>query len=243
VADEPVALPQRARSLTRTVRVAGWTERADADLRAEALRIEDDGRVRFRWRGREATLPFGGAAHVRNALLALALGLEWDVAPGEALAALAALEPPKLRGEIRRFGGLKVLVDCYNANPASLAAAVDTLLHMPRRGGRVVVVGSMLELGARSAALHRRSAEALAAAAVDRIVATGLFVPAFEPLKAELGDRLILEADPVAAFEPMAAAMTGDEVVLLKGSRGVALERLLPKLEGRFGGGPAGEEA
>lgn len=242
VADVPTALPVRARSLTRHVRVAGWTERADADLRARALRIEEDGRVRFGWQDRDVDLPFGGAAHVRNALLALAVGLEWDVDIDDALAALAALEPPKLRGEIRRTGGLKVLVDCYNSNPASLAAAVDTLIQMPRRGGRVVVVGSMLELGSRSEALHRRSAQALADADVDRIVATGLFVPAFKALAGELGDRLILAPDPVAAFEPMADSMTGDEMVLLKGSRGVALERLLPMLEARFGDGSSGEE-
>lgn len=234
VADEPASLPERARSLSRRVRVAGWTDRADPDLRASGLRIEEDGRVRFRWQGHEASLPFGGAAHVRNALLALALGLEWGVDRDEALAALASLEPPKLRGEIRRYGDLQVLVDCYNANPASLAAAVDTMVHMPRRGGRVVVVGSMLELGRRSDALHRRSAEALAAADVDLIVATGLFVPAFRPLAAGLGDRLIMEPEPESAFEPMAERLSGDEVVLLKASRGVALERLLPALESRF---------
>ena len=250
VADEPASLPARARSLTRNVRVAGWTDRADADLRASDLRIDDDGTVRFRWQGRDVVLPFGGAAHVRNALLALALGLEWGVDPDAAVAALAGLEPPKLRGELRSFGALRVLVDCYNANPASLEAAVETLTRMPRRGGRVAVVGSMLELGAHSPALHRRSAERLVDAELDRIVATGLFVPAFESLRASLSGargealdaRLVLAEDPLDAFEPMAAGMTGDEVVLLKGSRGVALERLLPKLEARFGGGSAAED-
>lgn len=244
VADEPAALPERARSLARTVRVAGWTDRADAGLRAKELRIEDDGTARFRWQGRDGVLPFGGAAHVRNALLALSLGLEWGVDPDDALEALAALDPPKLRGETRRIGELKVLVDCYNSNPASLAAAIETLSHTPRRGGRVVVVGSMLELGTHSDALHRRSAERLAEAEVERIVATGLFVPAFrellETLSTDAADglrgRLVLAEDPLDAFEPMAAGLMGDEVILLKGSRGVALERLLPALEARFGG-------
>lgn len=240
VADEPASLAERARSLTRRVRVAGWTDRADDDLRAADLRIDDRGTVHFRWQGRQGTLPFGGAAHVRNALLALALGLEWGVDPDDALAALAVLEPPKLRGETRRFGELTVLVDCYNSNPASLAAAVETMTRMPRRGGRVVVVGSMLELGARSEALHRRSAEALAAADLDLIVATGLFAAAFRALDAGLGDRLILAEDPMDALGPMTAQMTGDEVVLLKGSRGVAMERLLPELETRFAAGPTG---
>ena len=245
VADEPASLAERARSLTRRVRVAGWTDRADADLRATDLRVADDGSVRFRWQGRECMLPFGGAAHVRNALLALALGLEWDVDPDDAVAALASLEPPKLRSEIRTYGALRVLVDCYNSNPASLAAAVDTLTRMPRQGGRVVVVGSMLELGARSDALHRRSAERLADADVDLIAATGRFVDAFDALRDALPadqadtltDRLVTAADPMDVIGPVADRMAGDEVVLLKGSRGVALERLLPELEARFGAG------
>ena len=235
VADEPGSLPERARSLSRRVRVAGWSERADPDLRAEALRIDDRGRVAFRWRGRDVALRFGGRAHVRNALLALAVGLEWDVEPDAAVAALEALAPPKMRGEVHRVGTLTVLADCYNANPASLGAALDTLVHMPRQGGRVVVVGSMLELGAQSEALHRRSALEIAGADVDLIVATGRFAPAFGPLRAGLGDRLIVAEDPTAAFEPLAERLNGTEVVLLKGSRGAALERLIPPLEERFG--------
>ncbi|MFW5947474.1 MAG: hypothetical protein ACOCUW_03180, partial [Gemmatimonadota bacterium] len=75
---------------------------------------------------------------------------------------------------------------------------------------------------------------------LDLIVATGLFVPAFEPLAAALGDRLVLAPDPVDAAAPLLDRLTGGEVVLLKGSRGVALERLLPPLEERFGEPGAG---
>ena len=235
VADEPESLPHRAKSLARDVRVAGWTERADEGLRASDLRIDEHGRVRFRWQGRDVALPFGGRAHVRNALLALAVGLEWGVDVDEAIGALQALEPPKMRGEVHRFGQLTVIADCYNSNPASLAAAVDTLVHMPRAGGRVVVVGTMMELGSQSAALHREAAREIAEADVDLIVGTGAFTSAFEPVRDELGDRLILADEPPEAFEAFAGRMSGDEVVLLKGSRGVALERLLPRLEERFG--------
>lgn len=240
VADEPASLPERARSLTRRVRVAGWTGRADADLRAEDLRIDSEGRVRFSWQGRDVGLPFGGRAHVRNALIALAVGLEWEVDPGDAVAALEAMDPPHMRGEAHRLGELTVIADCYNSNPASLDAAVDTLVHMPRRGGRVAVVGSMLELGTQSEALHRASAARIADADVDLIVATGLFVPAFESVRDDLGDRLIAAEDPMDALEPLLDRLSGEEVVLLKGSRGMELERFLPPLKERFGGS-AGE--
>jgi UDP-N-acetylmuramoyl-tripeptide--D-alanyl-D-alanine ligase len=235
VADEPSSLPERARSLARRVRVAGWSERADADLRAESLHIDEEGRVGFRWQGRDVALPFGGRAHVRNALLALALGMEWDVDLDDAIAALEELPAPSMRGEVHRIGSLTVIADCYNANPASLAAAMDTLVHMPRGAGRVAVVGSMLELGPHEDALHRESARAIAAADVDLVVATGMFVPAFAPLAKEMGDRLVVAEDAESAFGPMSERMMGGEVVLLKGSRGVALERLIPRLEERFG--------
>ena len=240
VADEPPSLAERARSLAKRVRVGGWSERADADLRAESLRVDEEGRVRFTWNGREVALPFGGKAHARNALLALALGLEWGVDADAAVAALESLPAPKMRGEVHRHGDLIVIADCYNANPASLTAAVETLLAMPRRGGRVAVVGSMLELGPQSGALHEESARRLGASDVDLIVATGLFRPAFGPLAGELGDRLIVAEDPDQAWPVLAERLRGDEVVLLKGSRGVALERLIPRISERFGGAATG---
>ncbi len=235
VADEPPSLPERARSLARRVRVAGWTRRADADLFARELGIDEDGRVHFTWQRRKVRLPFGGRAHARNALLALGVGLQWGVDIDAALDALASMPAPKMRGEVRRMGKLTVLADCYNANPGSLAAALDTLVNMPRAGGRVVVVGSMLELGARSEALHQESARRLAEADVDLIVATGLFVPAFRSVGVDAGDRVVLADDLDAAATVLSERLTGDEVVLLKGSRGVALERLLPRLEADFG--------
>ncbi|MEJ2677990.1 MAG: cyanophycin synthetase, partial [Gemmatimonadota bacterium] len=136
-------------------------------------------------------LRFGGRAHVRNALLALGVGQTLGVDAGDAVEALSRLAPPKMRAQVLRLASLTLLADCYNANPASMAAALDTLLAMPRGGGRVAVVGSMLELGHESARLHREVARGLAGAGLDLIVATGLFVEAFEPLAADLGERLV----------------------------------------------------
>jgi UDP-N-acetylmuramoyl-tripeptide--D-alanyl-D-alanine ligase len=102
-----------------------------------------------------------------------------------------------------------------------------------------LVAGSMLELGPDSAALHKEAARKIAAEDVDLVVAVGLFVPAFARLGDDLGDRLVLAEDAESAFPAMAERLKGNEVVLLKGSRGVALESLIPLLESRFGGGPA----
>lgn len=235
VADEPVILPEHARLLRASVIVAGLSERATAAARGSAAKLDHEGRVSFRWRDQDVTLKLRGLHNARNALIALALGEAWGVPAADAIAALERLQPPKMRTEFHHYGELTVIADCYNANPASTAAAIDLLAAMPRQGGRVAVLGSMLELGPQSAAIHAESARAIADHELDLVVATGAFAEAFEPLRRELGERLVTESDPLAAYERLEPVLSGTEVVLLKGSRGVALERLLPRFEAKWG--------
>ena len=234
VADSPPELPARAVMLRQDVRIAGLSERAHPDLRAEDVTLDDEGRASFRWLGLDVALPVRGRHNVSNALLALGIAVEWDVGPAEAIAALARVELPSMRMDVRRIGELRVIVDCYNANPASVRAAGDLLESMPRGGGRVAVLGSMLELGSGSGALHEEAANEMLARDVDLIVATGEFAAAFRALERP-GVRIIAQSDPLRAWEELEEHLRGDEVVLLKGSRGVALERLLPLLEETFG--------
>ncbi len=240
VADEPPELADEARAIMadpRSVRVAGWSERADVDLRARDIRIDARGDVRFDWNQTEVHVPLRGRHNARNALIALGVASQWGVDIAEAVAALATLKPAKMRGELHEYGKLTVIADCYNSNPASLASAIDLLESLPQQRRRVAVVGSMLELGPGSAELHERAAQQIADAKVDLIVATGEFVPAFESLREKLGQRLILEKDPLEAWTSLKTRLHGDELILLKGSRGVALERLLPHLQA-YGSAP-----
>ena len=243
VSDEPPALAQRARELGVRTIAAGWTENADPFLRAEDVRVAADGHVAFRWQGRDVHLSLPARHNARNALLALGLAVEWGADPDAAVEALRSVRAGRMRGEVVVFGNLTVLVDCYNSNPSSLRAAVDTLAAMPGRGGRVAVIGTMLELGPRSAEIHRDAARALAESALDLVVATGAFHEAFEPVAARMGDRLVRVHDPLDAVAVLEARLRGDETVLLKGSRGVALERLLPLMEARWGHAPGPSSA
>jgi UDP-N-acetylmuramoyl-tripeptide--D-alanyl-D-alanine ligase len=235
VSDDPAMLAERARRLHPAVQVAGLTERADADLRGADVELDDEGRVSFRWGSHTVRLELRGRHNARNALVALGVARAWGVPEDEAISALQALQPPKMRMEIHRVGELVVIVDCYNSNPASVHAAVDMLSSMPKRGGRVAVLGSMLEMGPRSGEIHREVASEVAEHDFDFVVATGDFADAFGPHRAALGSRLITAPDALDAWEPLSAVLTGNEVVLLKGSRGVALERLLPRFEEQWG--------
>ena len=237
VADDPPMLAHRARAMRAqgNVLVAGLTELADEELRGTNLTLDDEGRASFQWNGRDVALELRGRHNARNALIALGIAQAWDVEADAAIEGVQKLMPPKMRTEFHRIGDLVVIADCYNANPASVGAAVDLLASMPRRGGRIAVLGSMLELGPQSALIHSEVAQEVVDRNFDFVVATGEFADAFGPHRATLGSRLITSADPLDAFDDLAQIMTGFEVVLLKGSRGVALERLLPRFQEQWG--------
>jgi len=241
VADEPPMLGARARTMHPAVQVAGFTDEASAELRGSDSGVDEEGRARFRWNGRDVALELRGRHNARNALLALGIAQAWDVPADDAIAALASVTAPKMRSELRRVGDMTVIVDCYNANPASVLAAADLLASMQSRGARIAVLGSMLEMGPGSAAIHSEVAQGVMERDLDVIVATGDFAVAFGPHRESLGARLIMVADPLDAFEPLSAHLKGNEVVLLKGSRGVALERLLPRFEEWGSSHPHGE--
>lgn len=230
VADEPPELADTARAKAPRVAVAGWSERSDAELRAEHVDLDENGNVTFQWNGRHVALPLRGRHNARNAMVALGIALHFGVDADAALAQLATLKPAKMRGELQEMGGARVIVDCYNSNPASLSAAMDLLSTMPHAGKRVAVVGSMLELGPTSAEIHERAANEIVASNADIIVATGAFAGAFQGMSQPVGERIIVEEDPIEAYEQLRTRLRGDELILLKGSRGVALERLLPLL-------------
>ena len=166
-------------------------------------------------------------------MLAWAVVRELGLDRKGAAAALSSLALPGGRGEVLEMGGLTIVNDAYNANPGSLTAALETVHAM--RGGRrlVIAVGSMLELGPEARAHHERMADAILAVHPDLIGAVGDFVPVFEARARELGDRLVVAASADALGRRLASRLTGDELVLLKASRGVALERALPHLLNR----------
>lgn len=128
---------------------------------------------------------------------------------------------------------MTILNDCYNANPQSFRAAIATATAL--RGGRrlVFVAGTMRELGADSHRLHAEVASALMELKPDLLAVVGDFVPAFEPYAEKLGGKLLRAADPLALAALLVQQLDGDELVVLKASRGVALERILPALAAR----------
>jgi len=176
------------------------------------------------WGGVPVVFPLPGAHNLRNALAAAAIAEAVGVPPADVRASLSEASPLFGRAEIFR-GPVTVVRDCYNANPESMEAAVDFCDSVDWPGRRIYVIGAMLELGLLSIEEHRRLGERLARSRADAVY---LFGPDTEPAaEAARARKPIRRCDDMDELSKILGSETGaGDLVLLKGSRGTALERL-----------------
>ena len=178
--------------------------------------------------GLKLTNPLEGRHNARNFLLALAAAQELGVT-AEQLRDLSVSLPG---GRARRLNinGLSVLDETYNASPEAMLASLELLSQQPG-GHRYAVVGTMLELGDQSLSLHRQVGEKAAALGLDGLVVVASEPEASAVMQGAAGlSKLVCVASPEAAAEPLKQWLSPGDHVLLKASRGIALERLIPLL-------------
>ena len=175
-----------------------------------------------------------GRHNVHNALAAAAVALAIDVPLDAVREGLAAFRPPGMRMEVLRLrSGVTVLNDAYNANPSSMAAALATLA-ASRASRRLAVLGEMRELGHVAEQAHRELGQAAAAANLDALFLLGPHAAAVRG-GAEAGgmatERIVIAAGHEEVAARLQASWRPGDVVLLKGSRGAAMEAVLRHLE------------
>jgi UDP-N-acetylmuramoyl-tripeptide--D-alanyl-D-alanine ligase len=192
--------------------------------------------------GVAAEVPLIGRHNASNAAAAACVALALDVGEGSILDGLGAVRPAKHRAQLVQLGDRTVLDDCYNAAPASMRAALEALVEVTPRGRqRIAVLGDMLELGPESDRLHAE-AGAYAAERVDFLVTVGdkaahIGAGARPRLDAA---RIFHAADVAAAAERVRAVSGPGDVILVKASRGMRLERVIDALaDGRGIDAPA----
>jgi UDP-N-acetylmuramoyl-tripeptide--D-alanyl-D-alanine ligase len=232
-ADDPLVLEQARRFAGRKIR---FGVDGPADIRASGIRGTSRGLRFVVERGGETfevETALRGRHNVYNLLAGLAAASALDVPFGEAASALAGLEPARHRGERLEFGrGFLVIDETYNSNPRALKAAIDSLAEEDA-GRRIAVVGGMLELGERTEEMHLDAGRHAARRKLDRLVGVGdlgrLIVEGARDggLPAE---RLATVASAAEAGELLRNELRSGDVVLLKASRGVALERAIEVL-------------
>jgi UDP-N-acetylmuramoyl-tripeptide--D-alanyl-D-alanine ligase len=182
-----------------------------------------------------AVLPLVGTHNIHNALSAVAVALDRGMSPSEAVNALSSLSPADKRGQVVKVGNITVINDCYNSNPKALEAMVNALAGMTAKR-RIVVAGEMLELGPAAEQMHRESGKHIAQKRVDVLIGVrGLAEPMVDSAK-QSGIEAKFVATPQEAGEWLASETRDGDVVLLKASRGVKLEKALETWNARLGG-------
>jgi UDP-N-acetylmuramoyl-tripeptide--D-alanyl-D-alanine ligase len=230
-ADDPRVRRMAARTAARVVEY-GFADHADVG--AERVESAGEAGMRFVLRTavgrREIVIPTLGRHAVHNALAAAAVGLAAGLTLEEVAVGLAAGSGAPHRGELIRLGGVTVIDDSYNAAPASMLAALDLLASLP--GRRVAILGEMLELGDGGEAAHRAVGRA-AARVADLLVVVGAGASGIAQGARQAGlepERILRADDRDAARDLLRPRLVGGDVVLVKASRGIGLERLIDDL-------------
>jgi UDP-N-acetylmuramoyl-tripeptide--D-alanyl-D-alanine ligase len=209
-------------------KVVTYGLRPTADVRAENIKTVGAGGSIFDVTvggcRESATLPLVGMHNIHNALAAVAVGLDRGLTPSQATSALASLAPPDKRGEVVQLDNITVINDCYNSNPKALDAMVDALAAMPA-SRRIVVAGEMLELGPAGEDMHRSVGQYMAKKKIDLLVGVRGLAQQMVESASESGMRAEFMATPEEAGDWLARETRDGDLVLLKASRGVKLER------------------
>jgi len=217
--------------------VIGISMRQDsADITPRRVTMRDDARAEVvlntPWGVVEGVLPVAGRHQVVNAMLAIgaagALGIDTaDMSEG-----LSEAKISHWRGQLLSLGdGITVIDDAYNANPASVEAALDTLATVARSRRTVAVLGEMAELGAASEQAHRQIGASCVRRGIDHVVAVGPGAHSIaEQARLEGHRSTWMVEDAAAAQAWLDEHLEADDVVLVKASRVVALDRVVTHL-------------
>ncbi|HXC50979.1 MAG TPA: UDP-N-acetylmuramoyl-tripeptide--D-alanyl-D-alanine ligase [Candidatus Limnocylindrales bacterium] len=212
------------------------------DVRAEDVRCDRISASTFdiAYAGERARveLPLGGRHNVQNALAAAAASIASGVPLATAAHGLSKMTPPPMRMSAEALpNGVTLVNDAYNANPGSLGAALATLGGLDAR--RIVVIGDMLELGPRSAELHRRVGAQAAGIEPALLCAYGKFAADVAGGATGSGldaSRVLVCASHAQAADAVASVWLPGDAVLVKGSRGSAMEHVVERLRATASG-------
>jgi UDP-N-acetylmuramoyl-tripeptide--D-alanyl-D-alanine ligase len=227
----PAAQPDvaaEARKRARRVITAGLD---DGDVRADNWSLEADGRGVVTVDGVAIRPALRGVHNLRNTMLAVAVARELGIPLERVAAGVQAMPMPPMRSNVEQIGRATLVNDAYNSNPGSARAALELLQHAGRGRQRVAILGTMLELGPSGPALHASLAREALDSPIEIVAGVGQFAAALESAAAAAAThRVVTAADVDSLWNRLASRLEADAVILLKASRGVRLEQLVPKI-------------
>lgn len=172
-------------------------------------------------------VPVPGMHTVYNALAAITVGRLLGLGVKEIAAGLAHYQPGKMRLNICQYGNITVIDDTYNASPLSMAAAIDVLAELAE-GRKVAAIGDMLELGPAARAAHEQVGKHLAAIGAEVVITVGEMAGFAAEAARHQGVSVVISCqDHEQAIDELKKFLLPGDMVLLKGSRGMQMEKLL----------------
>jgi UDP-N-acetylmuramoyl-tripeptide--D-alanyl-D-alanine ligase len=200
----------------------------DTDNRISGQLLKSDPFLELSWREDEkqhtAKTNLTGTYNFENILGAICIGSHFGLSPQQINAGLLGYTPKNNRSQLSETANNKVICDFYNANPSSMAAALHNLAALTAEK-KTAIIGDMFELGSESAGQHKEIAELASSLSFDEVIYIGDDFYAFKADHPGKFFQTRLEAQEYIAAHPPKG-----ELILLKGSRGMALEKLLPLL-------------
>ncbi|MFI5377992.1 MAG: UDP-N-acetylmuramoyl-tripeptide--D-alanyl-D-alanine ligase [Tepidisphaerales bacterium] len=205
------------------------------DLYATDIRCDFEG-VEFLLNGETRVyLPLLGKHTAINALAAIAVARHFGLSNEEIADGLALAHGPEMRLQILRLGSATIVNDAYNANPASMQAAIETLAALSCHGRRIAILGDMRELGGQTDDAHRRMGEFVASTSLDLLICVGekAAIIAAEARNRGFAAEWVLQyPDTLSAAAAIPPLISPGDLVLLKASRFMRLEQIAHAIEG-----------
>jgi len=203
----------------RQIYTFGWSESADCRI----IGVDSAG-----WEGCtvngffadipwQAFIPNVGKHLATNVAAAICTAATLGLAPQEAAEVVGDAILPPMRMEVIERNGVHILLDAYNASPASMTGAIETFIGLPVVGRRYAILGQMNELGETSAVEHRKVGEYVVNSPIDKVVGYGL-------LATDYGFPVVNSLEELKAFY---SELQPGDAILIKGSRSLELERVL----------------
>ncbi len=212
-----------------------WVGRAlDCDLVATRINSQH-GCLSFQVDEQLFEVPVWGRHHLTGALVAVAVGRILGLSMADIAAGLADFEPPPCRCEISHWHGATIINDAYNASPTAMRAALELLRDFDAPGRRIVVCGDMRELGAAAGQFHRQlGTEVVTLCGADMLMACGEHAAEVAAGASQAGmpaTQIVACRSPEETLPHLEGALAPGDVVLIKGSRALAMDRLVAALE------------
>lgn len=176
-----------------------------------------------------------GEHNISNALAAAAVGTVLGLSGSAIAQGLSRFRPADMRSQVCVCRGIKLIIDCYNANPASMKAAVQLLAQIRAKGKKIAVIGDMLELGSNAARMHEEVGGFVARHRIDQLIACGPLGRGFAEGARNAGQdpsHIVEVSDASGAATAVKAIAKPGDVVLIKASRGMKLELVADALRG-----------